>query len=145
MVLDEEYADIIAVIMAGFSVAFMVPALGYAYKIRTQISKALLILAASKNLYRYLFMVLGFATAGSVAHLIYHIAEFQAIPLELELLVHVIIDANFIFISISLFMTFKTAYGMLQSGDAKEDIENKLRQSAKLAKSTSGNSGKSVK
>lgn len=128
---EEEFADAIAIIMAAVSVAFMVPALGFAYKIRHHLSKALLVLAVSKHLYRYLFMVLGFASVGAVAHFIYHALEYRPISAEVELLVHITIDATFILISVSLFMTFKTAYGMLRKGSAAGvEVEDKLREAA---------------
>ena len=136
---EEEFADAIAIIMAAVSVAFMVPALGFAYKIRDHLSKALLVLAVSKHLYKYLFMVLGFASVGAVAHFIYHAMEYRPISAEAELLVHITIDSTFILISISLFMTFKTAYGMLRKGSAAgAEVEDKLREAAlKLSHSAS--------
>ncbi|MEO9319054.1 MAG: hypothetical protein ABI361_00110 [Nitrososphaera sp.] len=130
MVLDELFADQLALAMASVSVAFMVPAAVYAYLIRKELSKALLILAASKVLYRYLFVVLASALGASVAHLIYHVGEFLTVPLEVELFVHVAIDSMFILVAVSLFLTFRTAYGMLRKGATRNDIESKLRQSA---------------
>jgi hypothetical protein len=130
MVLDEQAADIIALIMAAISVSFMVPALAYAYLLRNKITKTLLILAASRNVYKYLFMVLGFAAIASVAHLVYHIGEFGSLPLELELIVHIIIDASFILVAVSLFLTFKTAYGMLTDEKAKSSLEKIFRDAA---------------
>src|SRR5205085_2035794 len=108
MVLDEQLAaDEIAVVMAAISVACMIPAVAYAYALRNKITKVLLIIATSKHVYRYLFMVLGFAAAGSIAHLMYHIGEVQSVPTGLELGMHIAIDSSFIFVAISLFMTFK--------------------------------------
>ena len=130
MVLDEQLADEIAVVMAAISVSFMVPAMAYAYALRNKITKALLIIATSKHVYRYLFMVLGFAAAGSIAHLTYHIGEFQSIPLEVELVVHIAIDSSFIFVAVSLFMTFKTAYATLNDEKESAIIENIFREAA---------------
>jgi hypothetical protein len=128
---EEELADSIAILMAAVSVIFMGPALAYAYMIRNHLSKALLILAVSKHLYRYLFLVLGFAALGAVAHLIYHVTEYRSVSEEMSLIIHVTIDSTFILISASLLMTFKTAYGMLQRNSvAGEEIEEKLRESA---------------
>ena len=129
MAIDQYTANVVALVMAAISVAFMIPALFIAYKIRKNLSKAILILAASRNLYRYLFTVLGFAAIGSVAHLVYHIGEFQSIPVEIELITHIVIDSSFILVSISLFMTFQTAYGMLQDSKGKNEIEKMLKDS----------------
>ena len=129
MVLDELLADEIAVVMAAIAVSFMVPAMAYAFALRNKITKALLIIATSRHIYRYLFMVLGFAAGGSVAHLLYHIGEFQSIPTSLELAIHIAIDSSFIFVAVSLFMTFKTAYSTLNN--AKDgNVEKVLRDAA---------------
>lgn len=131
MVIEEEIADTISIIMAAVSVIFMGPALAYAYIIRNHLSKALLILAVSKHLYRYLFMVLGFAALGSIAHLVYHTTEYESVSEEVSLLIHITIDSSFILVSASLLMTFRTAYGMLQkTSAAKDEVEQKLRESA---------------
>jgi hypothetical protein len=140
MVIEEEFADSIALVMAAISVAFMVPALIYAFKIRSQITKALLVLAVSSQLYRFIFMTLGFASVAAIAHFIWHAAEYSTLPEELELLIHLTIDTMFILISISLFLTFKTAYGILhQKGSgARQQVEDKLRESAlELSKTSS--------
>ena len=153
---EEELADNIAIVMAVVSVAFMLPALAYAYKIRDHLSKALLILAVSKHLYKYMGLVLGFATLGAVVHLIYHTTYYFPVSEEASLLIHVTIDTSFILISASLFMTFRIAYGMLQRDSApRQEVEEKLRESAlrlsqlaseekKRATSTAGSNNKAT-
>ena len=130
MALDADTVNLIAVVMASVSVAFMIPSFVLAYVIRKQLSKALLVLATSKSLYKYMFMVLAFAALGGIAHLIYHIGEFYTYPQEIELGIHVIIDSSFILVSASLFITFQTAYGLLRGGEERARVERQLRDSA---------------
>ena len=130
MAIDGNLANIIAVAAAATSVAFMIPAFALAFMIRKQLSKALLVLAASQSLYKYIFMVLAFGASAAFAHLAYHIGEFFSYPVEIELTIHIAIDSSFILVSVSLFLTLQTAYGLLRNDDSRKDVERKLRDSA---------------
>lgn len=127
----QEYANLIEVVMAAISIVFVIPAALLAYSLRNNISKTLFVMAVSKNLYKYLFMILGFSVAITISHLFAHLVEYFPVSVETDFLIHISIDSMLILVAISLYMTFKQAYGMMQEGSpSAKEIENKLRQSA---------------
>jgi hypothetical protein len=123
-------ANLVALIMAAAAIAFIAPAAIYAYKLRNKITKALLVMAISTTLYTHLFLLMAFTTAISVSHFLAHAVMFLPVSFLTEFLIHITIDSMVILVSLSLFMTFKQAYGLLQEGSGYHDIESKLRAAA---------------
>lgn len=123
-------ANLIALIMAVISIAFMAPAAGYAFRLRNMITKALLIMAVSKTLYVHLFLVMTFGSAIAVAHFSAHLVMISPVPLIVEFAIHMTIDSMLILVSFSLYLTFRKAYAMMEKGTAPQELERKLRESA---------------
>jgi len=113
--------------MAALAVVFMVPATVYAFLLRNKIRKTLLIMAASKHLYKQLLLILIFAFSATFIHLLYHIGDWQNVTPQQEFVFHMAIDASLVLISISIYSTFRQVYGILQGGKSGKQVEEKLR------------------
>lgn len=125
----ESDANLIEVVMAIVSIGFMGVAVSYAYRLRTQISKVVLITAISKNLYRHLGLILGFSLAITIIHFLAHVATYYSIPLEADLVIHVSLDLMLILVSTSIYMTFREACGLVQGGPHARRVEKELEGS----------------
>lgn len=125
----ESDVNLIEVVMAIVSIGFMGVAVSYAYRLRTQISKAMLITAISKNLYRHLGLILGFSLTITIIHFLVHVIAYYPIPLEADLLINVSLDLLLILVSASIYMTFREAYGLVQVGQTARKIEKELEKS----------------
>jgi hypothetical protein len=123
-------AGLIELIMAAISVTFIAPAAVYAYRLRGKIIKALIVMAVSRALYVRLFLVMTFASAIAATHLAAHVVPFMPVSRVVEFVIHLVIDSMLILVSLSLYLTFRKAYGMMEEGAAPQELERKLREAA---------------
>jgi len=123
-------ANLIELIMAAVSITFMGPAAVYAYRLRDKITKALIIMAVSRTLYLHLFLVMTFGSAIAITHFSAHLVMFLPVPLIVDFAIHTVIDSMLILVSLSLYLTFRKAYGMMEEGTAPRELQRKLRESA---------------
>lgn len=123
-------ANLIELIMAAISIGFMAPAAVYAYRLRNKITKALIIMALSRTLYVHLFLVMTFGSAIAVTHFSAHLVMILPVPLIVDFVIHIVIDSMLILVSLSLYLTFRKAYGMMEEGTAPRELERKIRESA---------------
>lgn len=121
-------ADLIEVLMVMTSIGFMGFGAVYAYRLRNKITKAVLLIALSKNLYKNLAMVLGFAFAITVIHLVAHLVPYFSVPIIADLAIHLSLDLMLIMVSIALYSTFRGAYGLLQGSTAAREAERKMKK-----------------